>query len=145
MATRLSHTPAPFPHDPAQRDVDDLVAALHESGLLRALAGAVRGYPDIASRLAQALDPDSVRALAELGTALGLPAVGDAQRLADGVREGVDAAGEAASGEAPSLFAIVRELGSEDVRRAIGVVVAGLGAFGRHLGSGGRLRRLDDG
>ena len=137
MATRLSHTPAPLSPDPAGQDVDDLVAALHESGLLRALTGAVRGYPDLATRLVQSLDTDSVRALAELGSALRVPDVEGAQRLASGVRDGVDAASRAASGEAPSLFAIVREVGSEDVRRALGALVAGLGAFGRSVGREG--------
>lgn len=134
MATRLTHTPAPFPHDATAAQVNDLVDALHESGLLRALAGAVRAYPDLATRLVQSLDPESVRALAELGAAVRVPDTETAKRVASGVREGVQAASIAVSGRAPSMLDIVRAVRSEDVRRGLGAVVAGLGAFGREVG-----------
>lgn len=137
MATRLAHTPAPSPYDPAEAEVDDLVAALHESGLLRALAGAVRSYPDLTTRLVQSLDPESVRAIAELGAALRVPDVASAQRVAAGVREGAQAASNAVSGEAPSLLELVRAVRSEDVRRGLGAAVAAIGAFGREVGGRG--------
>ena len=47
MARSLAYTP-PTPPDTAARDeLDDLVDALHESGLLRALAGGARAYPTL--------------------------------------------------------------------------------------------------
>lgn len=45
MAASLGYTPPTPPDTAAQDEVDDLVRALHESGLLRALAGGARSYP----------------------------------------------------------------------------------------------------
>lgn len=137
MARPISYTPPPVAHDPARDQVDDFVAALEESGLLRALTGAIRAYPDLAAMVVQRVDADTLRSLAALG-ALGQaldPEV--TERYVGGVRAAVSAADEAATADdAPSVVGLLRGLGDPDVRRGAGALLAALGAFGRSMREG---------
>ena len=65
MAKPLTFAPPPPAHDPAKDDVDDLVQALHESGLLRVIAGAARAYQlrYLSRRAVAALDAQNARRL----------------------------------------------------------------------------------
>lgn len=137
MAEPITYDPPPAIPDGGRAQVDDFVAALDESGLLRAATGAVRTYPDIAALLVRRLDPESVRALVALGGMLKDLDADRTEQVVGGARSAASAAGEAArSAEAPSLFQLVRQLGDPDVRRAAGSLLAGLKAFGRSMRAG---------
>lgn len=135
MARPISHTPAPAEDDAAGDAVRALVEALHESGVLRALAGAVRGYPDLAGQLVTSLDADVIRALASLGGLASMLGPAGAERTVAGIRSAVAAADHAlAADEVPSTVALARSLADPDVRRGAAALVAALGAFGRAAG-----------
>lgn len=132
MATRIEYTPPTPQHDPAEAQVDDLVAALHESGLLRALTGAVRAYPELLEMIVTRLDADRLRGLVALGGLAGVLSPDGAERFVDGARSAAAAADHAiVADDAPSLVSLARQLNDPDVRRGAGAVVAALGAFGR--------------
>lgn len=133
MATRLTYTPTAPPTDAAADQATDLVAALHETGLLRALTGAVRAYPQLAEMLVNGLDAERIRGLWELGGLVGLLSPDGAARVVDGARAAVAAADHAMTSPAPSLVTLVRQLGDEDVRRGAAAALAALGALGASL------------
>jgi uncharacterized protein YjgD (DUF1641 family) len=131
MATRVTHTPRPPADDPAAEQLDELVDALHESGLLRVLTAAVRSYPELAEMVVTRLDADRVRTLVELGDLADVLTPEGTRRLVAGARAAATAADDAVASEPPSLLGLARSLNDPDVRRGAGAVVAALGAFGR--------------
>ncbi|MBY5161355.1 DUF1641 domain-containing protein [Salsipaludibacter albus] len=132
MARPLSHTPAHVDHRTAQRQVDDFVAALDESGLLRALTGAIRAHPELAAQVTGRIDPDDATAMAALAGLLEVPDPDAARRLVRATRAGRAAADDAlTTAEPPTWLELVRRLHDADVRRGVGAVLAGLRAFGR--------------
>jgi uncharacterized protein YjgD (DUF1641 family) len=133
MARPLSHTPTPPPVDPVGDQAADLMSALHETGLLRALTGAVRAYPDLLAALVQGLDGEKLKALATLGGLSDVLGAEGAAQAVRGVRSAVAAADHATNAPPPSLVALGRSLGDPDVRRGLGAIVAALGAFGREV------------
>ncbi len=133
MARPIQHTPTPPPVDPVGDQTADLMAALHEAGLLRALTGAVRAYPDLLATLLQGLDPEKLKALAALGGLTDVLGAEGAQQAVRGVRSAIAAADHATTAPAPSLVLLAKQLGDPDVRRGIGALVAALGAFGREI------------
>ena len=136
MARPISYTPPPVDHEgqAAQAQVDDFVAALHESGLLRAATGMVRSYPDVAALLVQRLDPQTLRSLAALGGLVQSMDPEATERFVGAIRSSVEAADEAGTArEAPSVVGLARQLGDPDVRRGAGAVLSALGAFGRTM------------
>lgn len=137
MAEPITYSPPPAIPDRGRAQVDDFVAALDESGLLRAATGAIRNYPDVAAVVVKRLDPDSVRALVALGGLLKDLDPDRTERVVAGARSAVGAAGEASrAAKPPSLLTLVRQLGDPDVRRAAGSLLAGLKAFGRATRTG---------
>lgn len=130
MATRIEHTPSRSTHDPAAAQVDDLVAALHEAGLLRALTGAVRASPEIAELVVTRLDPERLRGLFALAGLASVLSPDGAERFVAGARAAAAAADDAVTGDPPSLVGLLRRLNDPDVRRGAAAVLAALGAFG---------------
>lgn len=137
MARPLSYTPPPALPDRGEAQVADFVAALDESGLLRAATGAVRTYPQLAELLVQRIDPDTLRALVAAGGLLqDLDPVATERGVA-AARSAVSSAGRVASSEhTPSLLALVRLARDPDVRRGVASVLVGLRTFGRALRTG---------
>ena len=86
MATQLSYTPPIPPDTAAQDEVDDLVAALHESGLLRAFAGAVRAYPQLLTLLMKSVDADTLRSSIALAGSLRDLDPEESHKVAAGIR-----------------------------------------------------------
>ncbi|CAN5252044.1 hypothetical protein BH09ACT12_BH09ACT12_07000 [soil metagenome] len=134
MARPLGYTP-PIPPDlGAQDEVDDLVAALHDSGLLRAMAGGARAYPQLLQPLLSAVDADSLRSgIALLGALSNLDPV-ESERVARGIRQArTDAASAAASKKPDGPLALLRRLRDPDTRRGLAAALAALAALGAAL------------
>ena len=72
MARQLGYTPPAPPDSQARAELDDLVEALHEAGLLRALAGGARAYPDILRLLLESVEARSAAPQAARGRPPGL-------------------------------------------------------------------------
>ncbi|WP_340295671.1 hypothetical protein, partial [Aquipuribacter hungaricus] len=119
MARPLSYTPPVPPDTGAADELDDLVAALHESGLLRAAAGGVRAYPELLGLLMGSLDPAALRSVLALGGAAGGLDPQAAERLATGVRQARVSAVAAATGRPPGLLGLVRRLAHRDNPRGV--------------------------
>ncbi|GAA1479162.1 hypothetical protein GCM10009623_36080 [Nocardioides aestuarii] len=136
MAHSLGYTPPTPPDTAARDDLDDLVAALHESGLLRAAAGGARSYPRLLGALLDTVDADTVRALIALtGAARGLDP-DRAEEVATGVRRARDAAATAAASREPEgVRALFRRLRDPDTRRGLSAALAALAALGSALGT----------
>lgn len=133
MATSLGYTP-PTPPDTAARDeVDDLVDALHESGLLRAMAGGARAYPQLLRHVLEALDARTLRSLIALTGALGELDPDQAERVAEGIRRAREASSRAAAGAPEGPLALLRRLRDPDTRRGIAAALAALAAVGQAL------------
>lgn len=133
MATQLGYTP-PTPSDSqAQAEVDDLVAALHESGLLRVLAGGARSYPQLLGHLLAAVDADTLRSAVALAGALRDLDPEESEKVAEGIRRARREATRAASGEPESPWRLLKRLKDPDTRRGMSAALAGLAALGRSL------------
>lgn len=133
MATPLGYRPPTRPDTGAQDEVDDLVAALHESGLLRALAGGARSYPQLLTTLLRSVDADTLRSTIALAGAARDLDPEEAERVAAGIRDARAAAAEAAAGEPEGPVSLFRRLADPDTRRGISAALAALRALGASL------------
>lgn len=133
MAKPLGYTP-PTPADTAADDeVDDLVLALHQSGLLRAATGAVRAYPQLLGSLLSVVSADAARSTITLASALRGLDPEQSERLAAGIRRAGSAAAEAIDGDSEGPLALLRRLRDPDTRRGISAALAALSAIGAAL------------
>ncbi len=133
MATPLGYTP-PTPADTAASDeVDDLVQALHESGLLRALAGASRAYPQLLSTALDGVDADALRSAIALAGALRDLDPQESEQLAEGIRSARSEAVAAASAKPEGPIALLRRLRDPNTRRGLSAALAALAALGSSL------------
>lgn len=130
MAAPIGYTPPPAPDTGAQDDLDELVAALHDSGLLRALAGAVRAYPQLLTMLMEGIDARTIRSLISLASIVDGLDPDQTERLAKGLRQARVDATEAASGEPEGIRGLAKRMRDPDVRRGISAALAGLAAVG---------------
>lgn len=136
MSRALSYTPPTPPDTAASDELADLVAALHESGLLRASAGTVRAYPELVSMLLDNLDARTLRSLVALSGALQDLDPDRSERAATGIRRARLAAVAASSGRPESALKLWRRLRDPDTRRGISAALAALSAVGKALGRG---------
>lgn len=133
MARSLGYHPPSPPDTAAQDEVDDLVRALHESGLLRALAGGIRSYPRLLLVLLEALDAGTLRSLIALTGALRDLDPDQADRLAAGLRAARSEASAATARDPEGPLALLRRLRDPDTRRGISAALAALAALGGAL------------
>jgi uncharacterized protein YjgD (DUF1641 family) len=134
MARSLAYTP-PTPPDTAARDeLDDLVDALHDSGLLRALAGGARAYPTLLHTLLDAIDADTLRAGIALAGGLADLDPDEAERLAGGIRRARTDATAAAAARPEGPVSLAKRLRDPDTRRGLSAALAALAAIGAALG-----------
>jgi uncharacterized protein YjgD (DUF1641 family) len=137
MATELGYTPPTPEWSAAREDVDDLVRALHESGLLRALAGGARAYPGLLRQVIAVADAGTIRSVIELSRGLNDLDPDEAARVGQGIRRAREAAADAAAAEEPeSIWGLLRRLRHPDTRRGLSALLAGLAALGAALQSG---------
>ena len=133
MAKPLTFAPPPPAHDPAQDDVDDLVQALHESGLLRVIAGGARAYPDLLASLMRAIDADTIRSAILLAGAVGDLDPEGSERIANGIKKARRDAAKAANSKPPGFFRLAKRAHDPDVRRGLAAALAALAAIGSSL------------
>ncbi|WP_432479471.1 DUF1641 domain-containing protein [Nocardioides sp. GXQ0305] len=138
MATSLGYTPPSPPDTAAHDDLDDLVKALHESGLLRAAAGGARSYPQLLRGVLHAVDAGTVRSFVALSGSLRGLDPDRSEQVAAGVRRARAAAATAATGEPEGIRALFRRLRDPDTRRGISAVLAALAALGTALEPSGQ-------
>lgn len=133
MATSLGYTPPTPPDTAARDDVDALVAALHDSGLLRAMAGGARAYPQLLTRVLRAVDARTVRSVVELAGGLRDLDPEEAAKVAGGIRRARTDAARAAAGKPEGPVALLRRLRDPDTRRGLAAALAALAALGGSL------------
>ncbi|CAN5520690.1 hypothetical protein BH11ACT8_BH11ACT8_28030 [soil metagenome] len=136
MATQLGYTPPTPPDRGASDEVDDLVQALHDSGLLRALAGGARSYPRLLLPVIDALDADTLRSLISLGGAARDLDPETSERLAAGIRQARHDAARAAEAKPEGPRALFRRLRDPDTRRGLSAALAAAAAIGAALRAG---------
>ncbi|MGZ8177231.1 DUF1641 domain-containing protein [Williamsia sp. SKLECPSW1] len=133
MARSLGYTPPTPPDTAASDELDDLVEALHDSGLLRALAGGARAYPTLLKTLLDAIDADSLRAVLAVAGGLRDLDPDEAERLAGGIRRARSDAAAAATAKPEGPVALARRLRDPDTRRGLSAALAALAAIGGAL------------
>lgn len=133
MATSLGYTPPTPPDTTASYEVDDLVRALHESGLLRAMAGGARAYPQLLRHLLTTLDAETIRSTISLAGALRDLDPDESERVAVGIRRARSEAAAAAAAEPEGPVKLFRRLRDPDTRRGIAAALAALAALGSSL------------
>jgi uncharacterized protein YjgD (DUF1641 family) len=133
MARSLSYTPPTPPDDQARDELDDLVRALHDSGLLRAMAAGARSYPELLRSVLTHVDVGTVRSVIALAGAAGDLDPDQTERVAEGLRRARVDAARAARGKPEGPLALLRRLSDPDTRRGIAAVLAALAAVGRSL------------
>ena len=133
MARPLSYTPPTRPDTGPQDDVDQLVEALHDSGLLRAMAGGARAYPQLLRRLLAAVDADTLRSAIAITGSLRDLDPDETERVAEGIRRARTEAARAADAKPEGPLALLRRLRDPDTRRGISAALAALAAVGSAL------------
>ena len=133
MARPLSYAPPVRPDRAPQDDVDELVRALHDSGLLRAMAGGARAYPQLLTKALQAVDARTVRSVLELAGGLRDLDPDESAKVADGVRRARRDAAEAAAAKPEGPLRLLRRLRDPDTRRGLAAALAALAAIGGSL------------
>jgi len=133
MATPLTYTPPTPPDTSSSDEVADLVAALHDSGLLRALAGGARSYPQLVKLAVDTVDAPTLRSLIALSHALSDLDPHVSERVADGVLDARRAARAAASRPPEGPLALLRRLRDPNTRRGLSAALAALAALGGAL------------
>ncbi len=133
MATSLGYTPPTPPDTSATDEVDDLVRALHESGLLRAMAGGARAYPELLGMALKGVDADTLRSAIALTGALRDLDPQESEQVAAGIRRARHDARVAASGKPEGPLALLRRLRDPDTRRGLSATLAALAAIGGAL------------
>ncbi len=134
MARQLGYTPPTPPDSQARAELDDLVEALHDAGLLRARAGGARSYPDILRLLLRSVDAQTLRSLVALSAAATDLDPAGTERVARGVRRARQAAPRAARGRPPGLLRLGWRMRRKDTRRGLAAAIAALAALGSALG-----------
>ncbi len=133
MSRPLGYSP-PIPPDTAASDeVDDLVQALHDSGLLRALAGGARAYPDLLTTLLKAVDAGTIRSALALAGGLRDLDPEESQKVAEGIRRARTDAAAAAAAKPEGAWALLKRIKDPDTRRGISAALAALSALGGSL------------
>ncbi len=133
MATPMGYTPPTPPDTSVSDEVDDLLQALHDSGLLRALAGVARAYPELLGVALKGVDADSLRSgIALTGALKGLDP-DESERVAAGVRKARRDARSGATGKAEGPLALLGRLHDPNTRRGLSAALAALAAIGSSL------------
>ena len=129
MSRPLGYSP-PVPADTGASDeVDELVQALHESGLLRVIAGGARAYPELLGTLMKAVDADTSARRSALAGGLRDLDPEESAKVAEGIRRARTDAVAAAAGmpEGPGALQRIKRPrhAAGDLRGAGGLAALG--------------------
>ena len=139
MAKPLAFTPSP-PDAPdaateARDELDRLLVALHERGVLRLLNGLLAAGPEVSAIALDGLNSPSgqraVRNAAVLGEAATRIDPEQLATLVGGVTRGIAVASTRMAQEPPGTVSLARALHDPDVRRGMNVMLGFLKALGQ--------------
>jgi uncharacterized protein YjgD (DUF1641 family) len=138
MAKPIAYSPPPDVPDAAEEahdELDRLLVALHERGVLRLLNGLLAAGPSVSAVALDGLNSPggqrAVRNAAVLGEAATRIDPNDLETLARGVAHGIEMAGERLAQEPPSTISLAKALRDPDVRRGMNAMLGFLKALGQ--------------
>jgi uncharacterized protein YjgD (DUF1641 family) len=139
MAKPITYRPpppdAPDTTDDARDELDRLLVALHERGVLRLLNGLLAAGPAVSTVALDGLNSPggqrAVRNAVVLGEAATRIDPAHLETLARGVARGIETAGERLAQEPPSTISLAKALRDPDVRRGMNAMLGFLKALGQ--------------
>ncbi|HEY7909100.1 MAG TPA: DUF1641 domain-containing protein [Thermomicrobiales bacterium] len=139
MAKPIVYNPpppdAPDATEDARDELDHLLVALHERGVLRLLNGLLAAGPSVSAIALDGLNSPSgqraVRNAVVLGEAATRIDPADLETLVQGVARGIETAGERLAQEPPSTISLAKALRDPDVRRGMNAMLGFLKALGQ--------------
>ncbi len=139
MAKPIAFTPppadAPDATTEAREELDALLIALHERGVLRLLNGLLAAGPAVSTIALDGLNSPAGQRAVRNGVVLGEAATKiDPQALETvltGAASGIAAAGERLTQEPPSAISLAKALRDPEVRRGMNVLLGFLKALGQ--------------
>lgn len=150
MAKEIVYEVPPPVDKEAEREWQQLLETLHESGALRVLIGFVGRLGPVSDIALARLDTregknaiSTLLGVAELTTKVDRERL---QALSEGVKSGARAAQDALRDEAPSVLQLLRMLHHKDTRRSLGAILTLLQTLGAALrtNSEPKASALDD-
>ena len=127
---------APDTTDAARDELDRLIVALHERGVLRLLNGLLAAGPSVSAIALDGLNSPggqrAVRNAVVLGEAATKIDPAHLEALVQGVARGIETAGERLAQEPPSTISLAKALRDPDVRRGMNAMLGFLKALGQH-------------
>ncbi len=138
MAKPLAYVPtpppAPTPEEAARAELDTLLAALHERGVLRLLNGLLAASPEVAAVVMGQLDSPAgdrvVRNAVVLGTAATRIDPNRLNTVVTALARGIDAAADELAAPPPGTVSVLKALNDPTVRRGFGALLALVRALG---------------
>jgi uncharacterized protein YjgD (DUF1641 family) len=139
MAKPIVYNPpppdAPDATEDARDELDHLLVALHERGVLRLLNGLLAAGPSVSAIALDGLNSPSgqraVRNAVVLGEAATRIDPADLETLVQGVARGIETAGERLAQEPPSTISLAKALRDPDIRRGMNAMLGFLKALGQ--------------
>lgn len=137
MAEPIKFSPKAPPVDSSREELELLLEELHRSGALRTLRGFVGSVPQLAQTLLAQTEAVGGRRLVTNAT-IALTSLTDldyrvVHQLLQGLVAGMERAAHLTGRPPPRIFALLRELSSEDARRGLWALVTLLQSMGRQL------------
>jgi len=138
MAKPLAYVPAPppapTPEEAARAELDTLLVALHERGILRLLNGLFTAGPEVATIAMGQLDSPAgdraIRNVVVLGTAATRINPDRLNTVVTALARGIDAAADGLTAPPPGTISVLKALNDPAVRRGFGALIALVRAFG---------------
>jgi uncharacterized protein YjgD (DUF1641 family) len=139
MAKPIAYSPPPSntpdTTDDARDELDRLLVALHERGVLRLLNGLLAAGPSVSAVALDGLNSPGGQRAVRNATVLGEAATridpADLETLAQGVARGIETAGQRLAQEPPSTISLAKALRDPDVRRGMNAMLGFLKALGQ--------------
>lgn len=119
----------------ARAELDTLLIALHERGILRLLNGLLSAGPEVSAIALDSLNSPrgqrAVRNAVVIGEAATQPDPDALAALLEGVTRGITVAGERLGQEPPGTVSLMRAMNDPEVRRGMNVMLGFLKALGQ--------------
>jgi uncharacterized protein YjgD (DUF1641 family) len=139
MAKPITYRPptpdAPDATEDAHEELDRLLVALHERGVLRLLNGLLAAGSSVSAVALDGLNSPGGQRAVRNATVLGEAATridpANLETLVRGVARGIETAGDRLSQEPPSTISLAKALRDPDVRRGMNAMLGFLKALGQ--------------